>query len=406
MTSDRPAGDRPGRRSLPALGAADPRRPARGGARRCRSPWPGGRGGRLHVALRDAPRVRRRRSARPGRSSPAGTCRSGPASLALADDGATLLLVGGIDGQVAALDPRGRVVRDLADRAGPGAGPAAAAAAARPSPSRWDAACSGCSTGGGGGSWPSTRSRSPPGRWSRRPTGGSWSPTPSAAGSPTWTRARPGASGSCAFEGVNLLALAISGDGKELLIAHMYQEDAVPITAANIDAGRVLSSRLSAVRLADLDGERRARTRRSPPPPGSRSTARSTARPTRRRWPSRPTATRSSSPWPAPISSCSRTTARRGSPPRGADDLLPLGHNQRLEVVEVGRSPVAVVARPVGHARRDRRRDVRHAHGRSASPTCRGSPRSPLGPDGPPRTAGAARRGRCSSTAGGRTTAG
>ena len=30
------------------------------------------------------------------------------------------------------------------------------------------------------------------------------------------------------LEGVNLLALAISGDGKELLLAHMFQEDAVP----------------------------------------------------------------------------------------------------------------------------------------------------------------------------------
>ena len=33
---------------------------------------------------------------------------------------------------------------------------------------------------------------------------------------------------------------------------------------------------------------------------------------------------------------------------RGAEDLLPLGHNQRLEVVEVGRSPVAVVVDSTG----------------------------------------------------------
>ena len=45
--------------------------------------------------------------------------------------------------------------------------------------------------------------------------------------------------------GVNLRDLAISGDGKELLIVHMAQSDEVPITDSNIDAGRVLSSRLS-----------------------------------------------------------------------------------------------------------------------------------------------------------------
>src|SRR5207237_8771125 len=43
----------------------------------------------------------------------------------------------------------------------------------------------------------------------------------------------PGAIGrerSFLLDGVNLHALAISGDGKELLIAHMFQEDDVPMT--------------------------------------------------------------------------------------------------------------------------------------------------------------------------------
>ena len=37
-----------------------------------------------------------------------------------------------------------------------------------------------------------------------------------------------------------------------------------------------------------------------------------------------------------------------GAALRGAEDLLPLGHNQRLGVVAVGRSPVAVVSDPTG----------------------------------------------------------
>lgn len=149
------------------------------------------------------------------------------------------------------------------------------------------------------------------------------------------------------LDGVNLRALAISGDGKELLIAHASQYDAVPVTANNIDWGLVLSSRLTAVRLSEFDADGPGRegavvTRRRVTLDGSRHGA------------ADPSALAVSPDGGVVLIALSgahevlkndrRTTPTLGDPP----DLLPLGHNLRLEALEVGRSPVDALFDPSG----------------------------------------------------------
>ena len=57
----------------------------------------------------------------------------------------------------------------------------------------------------------------------------------------------------CELGGVNLLGMAISGDGKELLVGHMSQPGTAPLTRTNVDWGVIYSSKLSAVRLSEFD---------------------------------------------------------------------------------------------------------------------------------------------------------
>jgi len=146
------------------------------------------------------------------------------------------------------------------------------------------------------------------------------------------------------LDGVNLHALAVSGDGKELLVAHMTQFNAVPVTTANIDWGLVLSSRLSAVRLSAFDGggEGTAVERRRVTLDGSRHGA------------ADPSALAISPDGGVVLMALAgahqvlkndrRVPPVLGDPP----DLTPLGHNLKIETLEVGRSPLDVVFDPSG----------------------------------------------------------
>ena len=223
-----------------------------------------------------------------------------PASLALADDRKTFL-VGGSDGHVVVLDGDGHVVRDLAIGRGPTqlvALPGALAAVA----TCWDPVLRVIDWQQG--TVLATHPLGfPPGPLVCRPDGRI---VVADAFGGRFVELAPGAVGSernFTLNGSHALALAISGDGKELLVAATYQEDDLPITTANIDAGRILSSQLVAIRLADIDAHAAGAEPTSLRNGGSRSTARSMARPIPRRWCYRATAPRWSSRWPAPISS-------------------------------------------------------------------------------------------------------
>ena len=145
-----------------------------------------------------------------------------------------------------------------------------------------------------------------------------------------------------ALDGVNLRALALSGDGKELLIGHMAQFGNVPVTTTNIDWGLILSSRLSAVRIADIDQDGAALIgtavpRRRLTLDGSRHGAAD---------PSALAVSRDGTIVMIALSGSHQLLKNdrgRGSREGNSADLLSLGHNQGLEVVEVGRSPADVV---------------------------------------------------------------
>jgi cytochrome c peroxidase len=329
--------------SIPARAAEPAGRPEPGTGPQVPSALAWGPGGLLHVALRDARRVvavdPRTWAVVSGSDVPIR-----PISLALADDRSTLLL-GGVDGHVVVLDPSGRVVLDLAVGRGPARVlplPGGRAAVA----TRWDPVLRLID-------WRRGRVlaehplRFAPGALVRRPDG---RVVVADAFGNAFTDLAPGDVGgekTFTLEGVNLLALAISGDGKELLIAHMYQEDAVPITASNIDGGRVLSSRLGAIRLADLEGESPPESPRQPP-------CRTLTLDGPVHGAADPTALALSPDGTKVVIALGGAhqvllnDRAQGVATSGAADLLPLGHNQRLGVVEVGRGPVAVVMDPTG----------------------------------------------------------
>ncbi len=159
---------------------------------------------------------------------------------------------------------------------------------------------------------------------------------------------RPGKTGServHEVDGVNLHALAVSGDGKELLMAHMFQFDSVSITNANIDWGLVLSAKLSSIRLSDLDVQPQSE---SPLP--------------RRRLALDGSVHGAADPSAMIISpdgneifialagahQVLNSHRTENGVNKVADGLLPLGHNQRLEVAEVGRTPVALALDQAG----------------------------------------------------------
>ena len=131
-------------------------------------------------------------------------------------------------------------------------------------------------------------------------------------------------------DGVNLSGLAVSGDGKEVLIVHMAQTDTVPITAANIDRGAVLSSALSAVRIADFAGE---------PEPDEHLPMRTLALDGPVHGAADPSALAVSADGTTVLISLAgahqvlKSDRRFGAVDENSKGLLPLGHNQRLEVV-------------------------------------------------------------------------
>ena len=124
----------------------------------------------------------------------------------------------------------------------------------------------------------------------------------------------------------------------------MTQYDAVPVTTSNIDWGLVLSSRLSAVRLSEFargkDGDRLAARRLTLD--GSVHGAAD---------PSALAITPDGAKVVIALAGAHQVLLNDralGLPSAESADLLPLGHNQRLEVVEVGRSPVALALDPLG----------------------------------------------------------
>lgn len=147
------------------------------------------------------------------------------------------------------------------------------------------------------------------------------------------------------LDGMNLHGLALSADGKELLVAHMMQYDTVPITSANIDWGVVISSRLSAIRLSEFDGEGSEEDvlpRRRLTLDGAVHGAAD---------PSALAVTPDGHKVVIALSGAHQLLLNDrslGSPTSNAPDLLPLGHFQKLDVVEVGCSPAAVAIDPSG----------------------------------------------------------
>jgi DNA-binding beta-propeller fold protein YncE len=300
-----------------------------------------GSGARLYVALREARRVVGF-EAKTWRRVSDWEVGVRPSDLALADDRSTLL-VGAERGRFRAIDSSGRIISQLTLGRGPsrvaslGAGRAAVACL-------WDNAVHVVD-------WRRGRveatHRLPfsPRAMVVRPDGRLIVADAFGGGLVDLVPGVPGRERYRSLDGVNLHALATSGDGKELLLAHMAQYDAVPVTEANIDRGLVLSSRLSAVRLSDFDLDGRPGEplpRRGLTLDGSRHGAAD---------PSALAVGPDGSTVLIALAGAHQVLLNRrteGTSTVGADDLLPLGHNQRLGVVEVGRTPVGLAIDPTG----------------------------------------------------------
>jgi mono/diheme cytochrome c family protein len=182
-----------------------------------------------------------------------------PRSVAVIEGGN--LLVGGEDGEGLVVGPDGGVIRHLPLGTGPTrvlALPGGQAALA----SRWDEAVRVVD-------WKSGRVVArhalgfAPGAMVRTP-GGRVVVADAFGG--RLAQFEPGVDGSArllSINGVNLHGLAVSGDGRELLVAHMAQDQTGPITKVNLDWGLVYSSKLSALRLSEFGVEgRRVNVRR------------------------------------------------------------------------------------------------------------------------------------------------
>jgi mono/diheme cytochrome c family protein len=292
--------------------------------------------GRLFVALRDGWGLA---AVEPGTWRVAARWPLGlrPASLAAADDGATLL-VGGMDGECVAVRD-GRVVRRLE----PGSGPTRVL----PLPggrvvaaSRWDDAVR-LLDWREGRVLATHRLGFPTGAMVRTPEG---RVVVADAFGGRLTELIPGTIGSerslMLEGGVNLHALAVSGDGRELLIAHMFQDRPMPLTRTNLDWGQVYSSKLSALRLTEFGATGRPINVRRLTLDGSGHGA------------ADPSALAVSPDGNTLVIALAgaqqvlkvdRTQGTRVSP-----DLLPLGDSQRIVDREVGRNPVALVLDPSG----------------------------------------------------------
>jgi mono/diheme cytochrome c family protein len=142
------------------------------------------------------------------------------------------------------------------------------------------------------------------------------------------------------FDFVNVGGMAPTPDGRELLIAHMHQYGQVSITSSNIDWGLVLSSKLSFVTLESFGGRsdeasRPVRVRRLTLD-GSRHGA------------ADPSAIAIGRDGKDVLIAC-RGAHRvlrvdRTSGAVSADaSLLPVGDSQKIEEIEVGEGPIAIV---------------------------------------------------------------
>lgn len=265
-----------------------------------------------------------------------------PASLARDADGATLI-VGGEDGELAALDLRSRAVR----RFEPGRGPTMVL----PWPgrkvlagSRWDDAVRLVDLQSGA-TLASHQLPFPPGALTARADGRAI--VADAFGS-RLAVLRPGEAGSERFaslDGVNLHGLAISGDGRELLVAHSAQHGPVPVSESNVDWGVILSTRLAAIQLVDLDRDR------SPvePVPRRRITldgsGNGAADPSALAVSKDGTKLVIAAAGAHQLLIVDRTTGAKGSNPEGP---FPLGDAQLVEAIEVGLNPVGLAFDPTG----------------------------------------------------------
>jgi|GEM_PF-3078570 len=147
------------------------------------------------------------------------------------------------------------------------------------------------------------------------------------------------------FDGVGISALRPSREGQELLLVHMEQRGPVPVNEANIDQGRVLSSRLSGVKLIDLESDARSSLplkRRQVILDGPEHGA---ADPSDLALSPDGTKILVALAGSHQVLKSDRTIYSQSPDSSG---LLPLGHSQSLHVREVGRSPLAIVFHPRG----------------------------------------------------------
>lgn len=294
-----------------------------------------GRDGFLRVALRDAQQLV---TIEPGRWEIVARLDLPirPVSLSLAEDGATWL-VGGMDGEALAVRGRGLSWLRRADGRGPvrvaalNGGRVAVGA-------RWAAAIEVLDLA------TANRVRTiqlgfPVGAMIRRPDGrlvvaeafgGQLADIDSETGRVIGRQ----------LDGINLRGLALSGDGRELLVAHMAQYNSLPITASNIDWGLVISSHLSAVPLTTFEVREGGTQTRRLALDGSRHGAAD---------PSAIAVSRDGKTLLVVLTGAHQVlkdVRTVGSAEPTADGLLPLGQSQRLETINVGRSPMDVTLDP------------------------------------------------------------
>ena len=147
------------------------------------------------------------------------------------------------------------------------------------------------------------------------------------------------------IDGVNLRALAITPDGLEVLIGHMAQYGPVPITGTNIDWGLILSSRLSAVRLSEFDKDDQEGARLSRRQMTLDGPAHGAADPSAMAVSPDGHIVLIALSGAHQILKNDRLLAQNSG---GAPDLLPLGNYQRIEIADVGRSPLDIAIEPSG----------------------------------------------------------
>lgn len=291
--------------------------------------------GRIRVALRDAHRVVTVDPAE-RKVEASWPLSFAPFSLTFAEDGANLL-VGGTRGELAVLGPDGRLLRTLPAGRGPTrvvALPEGKAAVA----SLWDGAVRVVDVRKGE---VVSVHRFPfaTGAMVARPDGRVVVADAFGGHLGDLVPGRSGSERVRGFDGVNLHALAASRDGREVLVAHMEQEEPAPVSAANIDRGLILSSRLSAVRFADFD---------TPADPDAPLPRRQVTLDGPVHGAADPSALAVSPDGRLILIALAgahqliKSDRTAGTPSSEAPDVLPLGHNQRLEVVEVGRGPVGL----------------------------------------------------------------